>query len=129
MLADQLIQQAWKTALPQITLWNTFTPVDENAAPQYPMAEVIPSGYADEPTLSGSKIETHRFKLSIADRSRANVFELARTARAAIEGIEDPSLVESSAELADFATPWDGGGRQIIWEIEVTVTLQIFEKG
>ena len=129
MLADDLIQQAWKSAWPKVTLWNTFTPLEQTENPVYPVAEVVPSGYADEPALSGSRIETHRFKLTIADRSRARVFDMARSTKSQIETIDDPKLVEASAEIADFATPWDGGGRDIFWELELTVTLQIFEKG
>lgn len=129
MLADDLIQQAWKSAWPTITLWNTFTPTEVTDNPSYPVAEVVPSGYADEPALSGSRIETHRFRLSIADRSRSKVFLLARSAKKQIELIQDDQLVEASAELADFATPWDGGGRDIVWELEMTVTIQIFQKG
>lgn len=129
MLADDLIQQAWKNALPKITLWNTFTPLEEIENGDYPRAEVAPSGYADEPALSGSRIETHRFKLSIDDRSRSNVFNIARTAKSAFDAIDGPDVVEASAEIKDFASPWDGGGRDIFWELELTITIQLFAKG
>lgn len=129
MLADDLIQQAWNSVLPKIRLWNTFTPLEETESPVFPVAEVVPSGYADEPALSGSRIETHRFKLTIADRSRSKVFDIARSAKAAFEAIDSRELVEAAAEISDFATPWDGGGRDIFWELELTITLQIFVKG
>jgi hypothetical protein len=110
-------------------LWNSFTPVKEDQKIDYPIAEFVPTGYGEDGMLSESRIETNRFEIRITDTSRHRVWDLARATKQAIEQIDDADLVESSAEIEDFATPWDGGGKRIVWEIKLAVTIQIFVKG
>ena len=130
MNADQLIVQAWESVHPSsFVLWNSFTPVDEDARAAYPIAEFVPTGYAEDSPLSNSSIRTHRYQISITDTSKSRVWDLARITKRAIESIQDELLVESSAELDDFATPWDGGGRQIVWEMKMNVSIMLYEKG
>lgn len=128
--ADTLILSAWQSAHPaSFVLWNMFTPVQEDDVIAYPIAEFVPTGYSEDGPLSDSRVETHRYELRITDTSKQRVWDYARLTKRAMETIDDKDLVESSAEIDEFATPFDGGGKQIVWEIKLIVTLQIFVKG
>lgn len=129
-MADTLVLSAWQSVHPaSFVLWNTFTPVDEDAIVTYPIAEFVPTGYSEDGPLSESRIETSRYELRITDTSKQRVWDYARLTKRAMETIEEQTLVESSAQIDEFATPFDGGGKRIVWEIKLTVTLQIFVKG
>lgn len=128
--ADTLILSAWQSVHPaNFKLWNAFTPIDEEEQIAYPIAEFVPTGYSEDGPLSDSRIEANRYELRITDTSKQRVWDYARLTKRAIEKIDDPELVEASAEIDEFATPWDGGGKKIIWEIKLTVIIQLYVKG
>lgn len=127
-LADTLIQTAWTEAAgPSVQLWNGVIPDEEQA--KYPNAGYTFTGYSDEDSpLSGSRLETESYTVSIAHTDRRQVWQIARKLKAAVEELDHESLSNSTGRIADFAIPIESSGKPRWYELNVEVSLSLWDQ-
>ncbi|MBI1324369.1 hypothetical protein GC170_14455 [bacterium] len=127
-LADDLIQLAWSNSVgTAVKLWNGRIPETDQAT--YPNAGYVFTGYSDDDSpLSGSKLETERFSVSIAHENRRLLWEMARRFKKTVDELDHDNLANSSARIEDFSIPRNEAGRPLWYELSVEVTISLWNQ-
>lgn len=127
-LADTLIQTAWAEATGNsVKLWNGVIPEEEQA--KYPNAGYVFTGYSDdESPLSGARLETESYSVSIAHTDRRKVWEIARRLKTAFDELDHESLANATGKIADFAIPVERSGKPLWYELNVDVSLSLWDQ-
>lgn len=126
-VADLLIQTAWSNSVgPAVRLYPDEVP--ESALGTYPNAGYVFTECQDESPLSDSTLEIETYVVSIAHTNRRVARNLARDFAQAVERLDHETLVEGSAKLAETTLVRTRAGGPRWYEVNVTVSLSLWNQ-
>lgn len=127
MTPSELIVKGWNDANGEaVPIWADELPAEEQQT--FPVAVYIHAGFADDDgPLSGSKLETERFEVIVQAKDRRECRTLARRAKKAFEDLEDSTLANATAEIADLTIRRQDGSVRF-WETTVSVSLVLWDQ-
>lgn len=127
-LADTLIQEVWSESFgTSVKLWNGRIPEGEET--RYPNAGYTFTGYSDDDSpLSGARLETERYVVSIAHDNRRSLWDMARKFKSAVDSLEHANLANAAGKIEDFSIPRNESGRPLWYELTIEITLSLWDQ-